>query len=133
MKSIFTKIIAGEIHAYKISENASCITILDAFPLRLGHTLVIPKMEIDIWHHLPESQYFSIMQEAFRVAQAIAKVIPCNRVSQHIIGVEVPHAHLHLIPINSIKDCDFRAPKPTFTPAQFQATALSIQSALTPL
>jgi histidine triad (HIT) family protein len=133
MKSIFTKIIAGEIHAYKISENESCIAILDAFPLRLGHTLIIPKMEIDIWHHLPESQYLSIMQKAFRVAQAIAKVIPCNRVSQHIIGLEVPHAHMHLIPINCAEDCDFSAPKPIFTPAQFQATASSIQLALTTL
>lgn len=133
MPSVFTKIISGELHAYKISETPVCIAILDAFPLQLGHTLVIPKMEIDVWHKMPYDQYCSIMQEAFRVAQAIAKVIPCNRVSQHIIGLEVPHAHIHLIPINSMHDCNFNAPKPKFSPDQFKSTASLIQSALTQL
>jgi histidine triad (HIT) family protein len=111
MSSIFTKIINGEIPCYTIAENENFIAILDVFPLRKGHVLVIPKEEIDnIFDSSPQ-----ILQEwllfAQPIAKAIEKAMPCSRVGISVIGLEVPHAHMHLIPINTANDLNFTQPK----------------------
>jgi histidine triad (HIT) family protein len=133
MSSVFSKIIAGALPSYKLFETKTCFAVLDAFPLQRGHSLIFPKIQQDLWHELPQDVYADLTQQAYYLAKAIARVIPCNRVSQHIIGLEVPHAHIHLIPINSTQDCNFNALKPQFTKEEFEAVAALIRSALPPL
>lgn len=107
MASIFTKIIKGEIPAYKIAENDDYIAFLDAFPIAKGHTLVVPKQETDrIWDLSPE-QFNGLMAFAYKVAHAIEKSIDCNRVGVSVMGLEVPHAHVHLVPMNNMGDMNF--------------------------
>lgn len=119
--TIFSKIIAGEIPAYKIAENDQFLAFLDIFPLREGHTLVIPKIEVDKFFDMPDDFMNAILQFAKPIAKAIEKTIDCNRCGISVIGLEVPHAHMHLIPINGVQDMDFAKPKLSFTAAQFQA------------
>ncbi|MGV0856590.1 HIT family protein [Empedobacter brevis] len=111
MASIFTKIINGEIPSYKIVENDHYIAILDAFPLVEGHVLVIPKMEVDKIFDLDKETYLGLMDFSYEIAQAIEKVIPCLRVGVAVVGLEVPHVHVHLVPLNSMQDINFSNPK----------------------
>lgn len=111
MASIFTKIINGEIPSYKIAENDHYIAILDAFPLVEGHVLVIPKMEVDKIFDLDKETYLGLMDFSYEIAQAIEKAIPCLRVGVAVVGLEVPHVHVHLVPLNSMQDINFSNPK----------------------
>lgn len=130
MPSIFTKIINGEIPCYKVAENEKYLAFLDIFPLTKGHTLVIPKKEVDYIFDLDSETYSGLMEFSKGVAVAIKKAIPCNRLSMQVIGLEVPHAHVHLIPINSMSDCNFSNPKLKLTKEEFEAIAGKINAAL---
>lgn len=105
--TIFSKIIAGELTCYKIAENDLFLAFLDVFPLREGHVLVVPKMEVDKLFDLPENYLASMLVFAQPIAKAIEKSFPCNRCGISVIGLEVPHAHMHLIPINTSNDLNF--------------------------
>lgn len=111
MASVFTKIINGEIPSYKIAENTNYIAILDAFPLVEGHVLIIPKQEVDKIFDLNKQSYLGLMDFAYDIAQAIEKAIPCLRVGIAVVGLEVPHVHVHLVPLNSMQDINFSNPK----------------------
>ena len=110
--TIFSKIIAGEIPSYKIAENEKFFAFLDIFPLREGHTLVVPKTETDNLFDLPEEYLREMLLFAQPIAKAIEKSFPCNRCGISVIGLEVPHAHMHLVPINSSNDLNFTRSKP---------------------
>ena len=129
--TIFSKIIAGEIPSYKIAENEKFLAFLDIFPLREGHTLVIPKLEIDKIWDLPDDYLSEMLVFAKPVARAIEKTFNCNRCGMIVLGLEVPHAHIHLIPINSEKDMNFSNPKLKLTEAQFKDIQGRIISQLT--
>lgn len=107
MASIFTKIIEGEIPAYKIAENDNYLAFLDVNPNAEGHTLVVPKKEENKLFDLSEDAYLSLMSFSYRVAKAIEKTIPCKRVGLSVIGLEVPHVHVHLIPLQAMEDIQF--------------------------
>lgn len=109
--TIFSKIIAGEIPSYKIAENENFFAFLDIFPLREGHVLVVPKIETDNFFDLPAKYLQELLVFAQPIAKAIEKSFSCNRVGISVIGLEVPHAHLHLIPINSANDLNFTQSK----------------------
>lgn len=111
MASVFTKIINGEIPSYKIAENTNYIAILDAFPLVEGHVLIIPKQEVDKIFDLDKQSYLGLMDFAYDIAQAIENAIPCLRVGIAVVGLEVPHVHVHLVPLNSMQDINFSNPK----------------------
>lgn len=128
MASIFTRIINGEIPCYKIAENERYIAFLDVFPLKKGHTLVVPKQEVDYLFDLDNSTYTGLMEFSKTIAAAIKKSHDCNRVSMQVIGLEVPHAHIHLIPINSMSDCNFSNEKLKLTKEEFEAIADKIRS-----
>lgn len=124
--TIFSKIIAGEIPSYKIAESELFYAFLDIFPLQKGHVLVVPKIEIDKVFDLPTTYLSDLLVFAQPIAKAIEKSFPCNRVSMVTVGLEVPHAHLHLIPINEAKDIDFANPKLSFTVEEFKEIQASI-------
>lgn len=128
MASIFSKIVSGEIPSYKIAEDDHYLAFLDAFPLKKGHALVIPKKEVDYIFELDNATYMGLMQFSKRVAEAIKLSVPCKRVSMQVIGLEVPHAHVHLIPINTTSDCNFAAEKLKFSKEEFEETAKYIAS-----
>lgn len=107
MSSIFTKIVNGEIPCHKIAENEEFLAFLDIMPCAIGHTLVIPKKEIDYIFDLDDSLYTGLMLFSKKVALSIEKAIPCLRIGMAVVGLEVPHAHVHLIPVNSMADMDF--------------------------
>lgn len=109
--TIFSKIIRGEIPGYKIAENEKFFAFLDVFPLREGHTLVVPKIEVDNMFDLPEDYLSDLLVFAKPIAKAIEKAFRCNRCGISVIGLEVPHAHVHLIPINSANDLNFMQSK----------------------
>ncbi len=111
MASIFSKIIAGEIPSYKIAENEHALAFLDINPLKHGHTLVVPKVETDQFFDVEDKGLTELILFSKKIAVAIKKAYPCNRVSMQVIGLEVPHAHVHLIPINTLDDCNFFRPK----------------------
>jgi len=111
MASVFTKIINGEIPAYKVAENEQFLAFLDISPLTEGHTLIIPKKEVDYLFDLDDDTYTALHMFAKKVAIALKKAIPCVRIGTSVIGLEVPHAHIHLIPMNSMKDVNFANPK----------------------
>lgn len=110
MATIFSRIASGEIPSYKVAENDRFFAFLDINPLVPGHTLVIPKREVDYIFDLPDDELAEMQLFAKRIAVAIKKAIPCIKVGQAVIGLEVPHAHIHLVPLNSEKDMDFRGP-----------------------
>jgi histidine triad (HIT) family protein len=120
METIFTKIINGEIPCYKIAENENCFAFLDINPLAKGHVLVIPKNEVDYIFNLDEEIYSELMVFAKKIAKALEKSVECTRIGVTVIGLEVPHAHIHLIPINSITDMDFSKPKLNLPPAEME-------------
>jgi histidine triad (HIT) family protein len=128
--TIFSKIVAGEIPAYKVAESVEFLAFLDISPLAEGHVLVIPKKEVDYIFDLDEETYTGLQIFAKIVAKGIEKAIPCKRIGVTVIGLEVPHAHIHLIPINNIGDMNFSRPKLQFTPEQLEATAAKIREAL---
>lgn len=111
MATIFSKIVNGEIPAWKIAEDDRFFAFLDINPLAMGHTLVIPKKETDYIFDIDDAELADMMVFAKKVAKAIKKVVPCTKIGVTVIGLEVPHAHIHLIPINSIYDMDFSKPK----------------------
>jgi histidine triad (HIT) family protein len=128
--SIFSKIIAGQIPSYKIAENEKFYAFLDIFPLAQGHTLVVPKLEIDHFFDVPDDYLGELLLFAKPIAKAIEASFNCNRVGMAVIGLEVPHAHLHLVPINSADDLNFTRPKLTLTQEQLKAAQQKIQSHL---
>lgn len=127
MATIFTKIANGEIPSYKCAENEQFYAFLDINPLVKGHTLVIPKREVDYIFDLNDEEIAAMQVFAKHVAIAIKKAFPCIKVGQAVLGLEVPHAHIHLIPMQSEKDMLFSNPKCTFTPEEFQAIADAIR------
>jgi len=129
LASIFTKIINNEIPCYKVAETENCFAFLDINPNAEGHTLCIPKQEVDNLFDLDTKLYNELMMFSKKVAKALKKAIPCERVAMLVIGLEVPHAHVHLIPINEMKDVTFRN-KVTFSKNEFQDIANNIKSYL---
>ena len=126
MSGIFAKIIAGEIPSYKIAEDENHFAFLDINPLGKGHTLVIPKREEDYIFDLQDAELSSLIVFAKKVAKAIEIVVPCERIGVTVIGLEVPHAHIHLIPINSLHDMHFGKDRPQFTKEEFISLATDI-------
>lgn len=129
MSSIFTKIINGEIPCYKVAESDDFIAFLDVNPNAKGHTLCVPKKEVDKIFDLDEATYDGLMRFSRKVALAIEKTIDCKRVGVSVIGLEVPHVHVHLIPLNTMEDARFTT-KASLTPEEFEATAEEIHSNL---
>lgn len=127
MSSIFSKIVAGEIPSHKVAEDDRFLAFLDINPLAKGHTLVIPKHEVDYLFDIEDDLLGDMMIFAKKVARAIDAVIPCKRVGVTVIGLEVPHAHIHLIPINSLYDMDFKQPKLKLSEEEFKETAQMIR------
>lgn len=127
MASVFTRIINGEIPCYKIAEDDRYFAFLDINPLREGHTLVVPKQETDYIFDLDDETVSGMMVFSKKIAAAIQAAIPCKRIGLAILGLEVPHAHIHLVPMNSMEDVNFRNPKLKFTSEQFNATAEKIR------
>jgi histidine triad (HIT) family protein len=128
--TIFSKIIAGQIPSYKIAEDKNFFAFLDIFPLREGHTLVIPKIETDKFFDMPDEYLSSILTFARPIAHAIEKAFDCNRCGLSVVGLEVPHAHLHLVPINVADDLNFTRGKLQFTPDQLKATQQKMLAAM---
>jgi len=129
MASIFTKIVKGEIPCYKIAETEEFLAFLDVNPNSKGHTLCIPKQEVDKIFDLDESTFEGLMKFSQKVAKAIEKAIPCKRIGMTVIGLEVPHAHVHLIPLHTMEDARF-IQKTKLSPEEFQEVAKSIQANL---
>jgi len=130
MSTLFSKIISGEIPAYKVAESIDFLAFLDINPLAEGHVLVIPKQEVDYLFDMEDGLYTELQLFAKIVATAMKRVIPCIKIGVAVIGLEVPHAHIHLIPMNSVSDMNFSKPKLSFTPEQLEATAEKIKEAL---
>jgi histidine triad (HIT) family protein len=128
MATIFTKIIKGEIPCYKIAENDNYFAFLDINPLRAGHTLVVPKKETDYIFDLGDDQLAGIILFSKKVAAAIKSVVPCNRIGVAVLGLEIPHAHIHLVPMDTMEDINFRNPKLKFSPEEFKDIAAEISS-----
>ena len=128
--TIFSKIIAGEIPSYKIAENEKFFAFLDIFPLREGHVLVVPKTEIDKFFDLPDEYLSEMLLFAKPIAKAIERSFNCNRCGIEVVGLEVPHAHMHLIPINSANDLNFTKDKLKMTPEQMKKVQETIISNL---
>jgi histidine triad (HIT) family protein len=127
MATIFTRIASGEVPSYKVAESEDFYAFLDINPLAKGHTLVIPrKVEDDYLFHLDEATYEGLWAFARKVAVAVKAAIPCKRVGVAVLGMEVPHTHIHLIPLQSEADMDFRKERPQFTQDEFAATAAAI-------
>lgn len=130
MASIFSKIINDEIPAYKILENENFLAFLDIFPLAKGHVLVIPKKEIDYLFDVSSDEYGELWKFAQQVAKAMDKVIDCKRIGVAVIGLEVPHAHIHLVPLNNVSDINFERPKLSFSEEEMNEVAQNIRKAI---
>lgn len=128
MASIFTKIVNGEIPCYKVAENDKFLAFLDVNPLAKGHTLVIPKQEVDYIFDLEDNLLSELSIFAKQVALKVEKAISCKRIGVAVIGLEVPHTHIHLVPINSVADIDFSQPKLKLSPEEFEETLSKINS-----
>lgn len=127
MATIFSRIVAGEIPSYKVAENELFYAFLDINPLAKGHTLVIPKREVDYFFDLTDEEIGAMQIFAKKVATAIKKAYPCIKVGQAVLGLEVPHAHIHLVPMQSERDMLFTNPKLQLTPEEFKEIAENIQ------
>ena len=125
--SIFTKIIKGEIPCYKIAEDDRFIAFLDVFPIKKGHTLVVPKVQIDYLFDLDDSLLSDLMLFAKKVAQKMERAISCERIGVAVIGLEVPHAHIHLVPLDTVGDIDFSQPKLQLSTEEMAEIADSIR------
>jgi histidine triad (HIT) family protein len=130
MSSIFTKIINGEIPCYKIIETKDCIAFLDILPLARGHVLVVPKKEVNNYFDLDEDLFQKVNNLSKKVSHAIKKVVACERIGVSVIGLEVPHAHVHLVPINSISDLDFTKDRLKLSSEEFKELADEISANL---
>ena len=128
MASVFSKIISGEIPCYKVAENAHCIAFLDINPNTTCHTLCVPKVEVDKFYQMSGKEYLELMRFAKIVAMAVEKAVPCKRVGLTIIGLEVPHTHVHLLPLVDMVATDFSKKIPTPSVEEFQTTADRIAS-----
>jgi histidine triad (HIT) family protein len=126
MASIFTKIVNGEIPSYKVAEDENFLAFLDIFPLAIGHVLVIPKAEIDYLFDLDDQNYVALMLFSKRVAIALKKAIPCKKVGVAVLGLEVPHAHIHLVPLNNESDINFSKAKLKLSSVEFTEIAAKI-------
>jgi histidine triad (HIT) family protein len=126
MATIFSRIIKGEIPCYKIAEDDNYFAFLDINPLRAGHTLVVPKRETDYIFDLEDEYLAGMFVFSKKIAAAIRKAIPCNRIGVAILGLEVPHAHIHLVPMDTMDDINFKNPKLKFSPEEFKDTAAKI-------
>jgi histidine triad (HIT) family protein len=126
MATIFTRIINGEIPCYKIAEDDNYFAFLDINPLKAGHTLVVPKKETDYLFDIDDDQLTGLILFSKKVARAIKSAIPCNRIGMAVLGLEVPHAHIHLVPMNSMDDVNFKNPKLKFSPEEFREIAEKI-------
>jgi len=129
MSSIFTKIVNGEIPAYKIAEDDNFLAFLDVNPNAKGHTLCIPKQEIDKIFEMEDELYLGLMRFSKKIAVALEKTVPCKRVGMAVVGLEVPHAHVHLIPLNEMDEMRFHN-KVSLSKEEFEALAKAIQSNL---
>jgi len=130
MPSIFSKIVRNEIPSYKVYENENFLAFLDINPLKKGHTLVIPKIEVDYIFDLKSKEYQELWNFAKLVAKGMKRVIKCERISIVVMGLEVPHAHIHLIPLDSMQDIDFSQPKLNLSSDQMNKIASLINSAI---
>lgn len=127
MASIFSKIVSGEIPAYKVAENDRFLAFLDINPLVNGHTLVIPKKEVDYLFDIEDEEYLAMMAFAKKVAAGLRRAVPCKRIGVAVIGLEVPHAHIHLVPLNTMSDINFSLPKLTLPSEVMQETQARIR------
>ncbi len=130
MSTIFSKIISGEIPCYKVAETNDYLAFLDVRPLTAGHTLVIPKKEVDYIFDMEDEQFAGLHLFAKIVAKAVKAAIPCKRIGVAVIGLEVPHAHIHLVPMNAIGDLNFEKERAQISPEQFEQIAADIRAAL---
>lgn len=130
MATIFSKIIAGEIPCYKVAETNDFLAFLDVRPLTAGHTLVIPKVETDYIFDMDDEQFAGLHLFSKIVAKAVKTAIPCKRVGVAVIGLEVPHAHIHLVPMNEIGDLNFEKERAVFTPDQYEQIASNIREVI---
>ena len=130
MPTIFSKIIAGEIPCYKIAESEKYLAFLDINPLAKGHTLVIPKQETDYIFNINDEELAGLHLFAKKIAKAIEKAVSCKRIGMAVIGLEVPHAHIHLIPINHVGDINFSNPKLSFSKSEMEQVAERIRGFL---
>jgi histidine triad (HIT) family protein len=130
MATVFTQIVEGKLPAYRIAETTDYLAFLDIRPLVRGHTLVIPKKEVDHLLDLEEKLYVGLWLFAREIGRAVQAAIPCERVAFAVVGLEVPHAHIHVVPIRSMADLNFENPRLSLTPEEFQATAAAIQAKL---
>ena len=130
MSSIFSKIIAGEIPAYKVAEDERFLAFLDIYPLTKGHLLVIPKKETDYIFDIESKEFMALWQFTQLVAKAMDKVFDCDRIGVAVIGLEVPHAHIHLVPLKNMTNINFEKPKLKFSPEEFEKIAQKIRRAV---
>jgi len=130
MSSIFSKIVSGEIPSYKVAEDENYYAFLDIFPLAKGHTLVIPKKEIDYIFSLDDATYQGLWAFAKKVALGIERAVPCERVGVAVLGLDVPHAHIHLLPLNNMEDFDFKKKKLKLEKEEFEEIASAISKAI---
>lgn len=130
--TLFSKIISGEIPSYKIAENERFFAFLDIFPLRHGHTLVVPKLEVDRFFDVPDDYLAGLILFAKPIAHAIERSFDCNRCGVSVVGLEVPHAHLHLVPIDKADDLNFTRPKLQLTPGELRSAQEKILRHLHP-
>ena len=127
MATLFSRIINGEIPCYKIAEDDRYFAFLDINPLKAGHTLVVPKQETDYIFDLDNEMLAGLIVFSKKVAVAIKKAFPCNRIGVAVLGLEIPHVHIHLVPMDSMEDVNFRNPKLKFTPEEFKQIAEKIR------
>ena len=130
MSSIFSKIVSCDIPAYKVAEDEHHLAFLDIFPLAKGHVLVIPKKETDYIFDITSDEYLELWKFAQKVAKGMDKVIACERIGVAVIGLEVPHAHIHLVPLNNVSDINFERPKLKFSEAEMQSVSDLIRLAI---
>ena len=130
MSSVFTKIVNGEIPSYKVAEDENYYAFLDIFPLAKGHTLVIPKKEVDYLFSLDDETYQGLWAFAKKVALGIERAVPCERVGVAVLGLDVPHAHIHLLPLNNMEDFDFKKKKLKLEKEEFVEIANAISKAI---
>ena len=130
MASIFSKIISGEAPAFKVAENENFLAFLDIFPLAKGHVLVIPKKETNYLFDINSDEYLELWKFAQQIAKAMDKVIDCKRIGVAVIGLEVPHAHIHLVPLNNVSDINFERPKLSFSEEEMNEVAQNIRKAI---
>ena len=130
MSSIFSKIVNGDVPAHIVAEDKKHLAFLDIFPLAKGHVLVIPKKETDYIFDITSDEYLELWKFAQKVAKGMEKVIPCKRIGVAVIGIEVPHAHIHLIPLNNVSDINFERPKLNFPEVEMEEIADLIKLAI---